>query len=683
LGGHRLLASGFNPWGLGLLLAALTLLAYWPVWHAGFIWDDDAYVTANPLLTAPDGLRRIWFTLDSPSQYFPLTYTWLRCERGLWGLHPAGYHGMNLLLHTANALLLWRLLQRLALPGAWLAAALFALHPVQVESVAWVSELKNVLMLFFYLLAVRAWVAFSEQPAGRGQWYYLGALGLAALALCAKTTACTLPVTLLLILWLKRKPVGWVRVAQTAPFFGLSVGMGLLTMWWERYHQGTQGTLFAMTWLQRVLVASHAFWFYLGKLVWPVNLTFSYPRWTINPADVSSYLWLAAAAAALVGVVYFTRRLQGRGVAAALIFFAVTLSPVMGFIMLYTFRYTYVADHYQYVACIGPLALAAALIEGRRKKAEGRMGDPSPLIPLPRKGRRKKEEGRSAETDPQMAAIFHLPSSPFPLLSPLFYLLPVVLGVLTWQQCGMYADAETLWRVTLARNPNSWMAESNLGQTLIDEGRWDDAIQHSQRALQLNPDDAEAHCNLGVALAAQGRQAEAMREYQRTLQINPDFAGAYDGLGSLLSAQGKVAEAMQQFRRALQREPDYAKAYDHLGVALATQHRWAEAEQSFARAIRLEPNLVQAHFNWGLSLTFQERWSEAIPHFERAIQLRPGYAQAHFNLGAAFAHEGKSADALPQFQQALDLAAAQGNTALAAAARAQLQGDAPVSSQSP
>ncbi|MGA3269104.1 MAG: hypothetical protein ABSE16_20100, partial [Verrucomicrobiota bacterium] len=149
-------------WLAGFALAAITLLAYLPVWHAGFIWDDDAYVTANPLLTAPDGLRRIWFTLDSPSQYFPLTYTWLRFERGLWGLHPAGYHGMNLLLHTANALLLWRLLKRLALPGAWLAAALFALHPVQVESVAWVSELKNVLMLFFYLLAVRAWVAFSE-----------------------------------------------------------------------------------------------------------------------------------------------------------------------------------------------------------------------------------------------------------------------------------------------------------------------------------------------------------------------------------------------------------------------------------------------------------------------------------------------------------------------------------------
>jgi tetratricopeptide (TPR) repeat protein len=627
------------------------LLAYWPVWHAGFIWDDDAYVTANPLLTAPDGLRRIWFTLDSPSQYFPLTYTWLRCERGLWGLHPAGYHGMNLLLHTANALLLWRLLQRLALPGAWLAAALFALHPVQVESVAWVSELKNVLMLFFYLLAVRTWVAFIEQPAGRGQWYYLGALGLAALALCAKATACTLPVTLLLILWLKRKPIGWVRLAQTAPFFGLSLVMGLLTMWWERYHQGTQGTLFAMTWLQRVLVASHAFWFYLGKLVWPVNLTFSYPRWTINPADVSSYLWLAAAAAALVGVVYFTRRFQGRGVAAALLFFVVTLSPVMGFIMLYTFRYTYVADHYQYVACIGPLALAAALMEGRRKKAEGRMrnSDASPLIPLPRKGRRKKEEGRSAETDPQMAAIFHLPFSLFPLLSPLFYLLPVVLGVLTWQQCGMYADAETLWRVTLARNPDCEMALVNSGNLLAYQGQTTKAIQNYQRALQLDPNDAEAHCDLGGVLAHQGQFTEAMEHCEQALQLNPDDA----------------------------------QARNNLGFALASQGNWNQAVLDFERAVALNPKYADAQVNLGVALAKLGRWAEAIRHYEQALQVKPDFADAHFNLGVALAHQGKLNEAVPQFQETLNLATAQGNTALVTAARAHLQPYPPTPPQSP
>ncbi|MGA3269108.1 MAG: tetratricopeptide repeat protein, partial [Verrucomicrobiota bacterium] len=560
--------------------------------------------------------------------------------------------------------------------------ALFALHPVQVESVAWVSELKNVLMLFFYLLAVRAWVAFSEQPAGRGQWYYLGALGLAALALCAKTTACTLPVTLLLILWLKRKPVGWVRVAQTAPFFGLSVGMGLLTMWWERYHQGTQGTLFAMTWLQRVLVAGHAFWFYLGKLVWPVNLTFSYPRWTINTADVSSYLWLAAAAAALVGVVYFTRRYHGRGVAAALIFFVVTLSPVLGFIMLYTFRFAYVADHYQYVACIGPLALAAAFLESRRQ---------------------------------QMAAIFHLPS--FPLLSSLFYLLPVVLGVLTWRQCGMYADAETLWRATLAQNPDSWLAHSNLGVALSAQGKFDEAIQHCERALQLNPDDAEAHCNLGVVLARQGQLPQAIQQYQQALQINPRFAGACDDWGNALAAQkkwpeavqqyerslaldpavagphynlavvlaarGKAAEALQQYQKALRLNPDFPEAHNNLGAALAAQGKWAEAVQHYRRALQLNPDYAEAHCNLGAALATQGNLAEAVQHFDRAVQLKPDYALAHLFLGTTLVDEGDLAGAVANLQQALDLATAQGNAALARVARAQITRYSPASPPSP
>jgi tetratricopeptide (TPR) repeat protein len=688
-------------WLAGFALAALTLLAYLPVWHAGFIWDDDVYVTANPLLTAPDGLRRIWFTLDSPSQYFPLTYTWLRLERGLWGLHPAGYHGINLLLHTANALLLWRLLKRLALPGAWLAAALFALHPVQVESVAWVSELKNVLMLFFYLLAVRAWVAFSEQPAGRGQWYYLGALGLAALALCAKTTACTLPVTLLLILWLKRQPIGWLRLAQTAPFFGLSLGMGLLTMWWERYHQGTQGTLFAMNWLQRILVASHAFWFYLGKLFWPVNLTFSYPRWTINTADVSSYLWLVAAAAALVGVAYFTRRFQGRGVAAALIFFVVTLSPVMGFVMLYTFRYTYVADHYQYVACIGPLALAAAFLESRRKPAAA-------LSPLP---------------------------------SPLLYLLLPLLGVLTWRQCGMYANVETLWHSTLARNPNCWMAMNNLGIALAARGNPAQAIEYYEQSLQLNPDNAETHCNWGAALAAegkfdeaiqqyeralqlkpdfvqalndsgnalvaQGRLAAAIQQYERALQINPDFAEAHNDLGAALASQGKLAQAIQHDERALQLDPDYAEALCNLGNALAARKDWDAAVRHYERAIQINPDYAEAHNDLGAALAGQGKFEEAVPHYQRALQIKPDYvharfnlgaaldaqgkyaqaipqyqhvlqlkpdfAQAHYYLGIALAHEAKVSDAPRQFQQALELATAQGNASLAGAARARLK----------
>src|SRR5208282_631169 len=323
-----------KPWARlaipGALIVLFVFLAYLPALRGGFIWDDDVYVTNNPLLTAPDGLRRIWFSMDSPSQYFPLTYTVFRIEHSLWGLNPTGYHSVNILLHAINALLVWLLLKRLSVPGAWLAAALFGLHPVQVESVAWITELKSVLSLFFILLTLGCWIEFIGDRSRRF-WYWL-ALVFYALALFSKTTACTLPAALLLILWLKGRPIDWRRLAQVVPFLAMGLGMGLLTIWWERFRHGTQGKLFSMGLLERILVASHALWFYAGKLFWPVNLTFSYPRWAIEPAHPSAYGWL------LLGIgsgaaIYFTRRFVGRSVEVAALFYVATLSPLLGFVM--------------------------------------------------------------------------------------------------------------------------------------------------------------------------------------------------------------------------------------------------------------------------------------------------------------------------------------------------------------
>src|SRR5438270_12888582 len=312
-----------------LLLAAVTILAYRPAWNGGFLWDDDAYVTNNELLTAPDGLRRIWFSFDSPSQYFPLVYTTFRIERALWGLNPAGYHVVNILLHIANALLLWGLLARLRVPGAWVAGAIFALHPVQVESVAWITERKNVLMGFFFLLTIRAWVEFVDEQTKHRWFFYVLALVLYALALFSKTTACTLPAALLLVLWLQGQRINQRRLLQLVPFVILALGMGLLTVWWERYHQGTHGPIFAISPPERLLIANRAIWFYLGKLFWPSNLTFIYPRWHIAPSnllDYAPFLGIVGIAAAI----YLTRRQLSRGVETAMLFFGATLSPLLG-----------------------------------------------------------------------------------------------------------------------------------------------------------------------------------------------------------------------------------------------------------------------------------------------------------------------------------------------------------------
>src|SRR5438045_3078594 len=287
--------SGLTHLFFGLLLFALTIAAYQRVWHAGFIWDDDVYVTANPLLTAPAGLKRIWFSLDSPSQYFPLVYTSFRFEYALWGLNAAGYHWVNIVLHAANAVFVWILLRNLRIPGAWLAGALFALHPVQVESVAWITERKNVLMGFFFLLTLLAWIAFVDERTKRPWLFYGLALILYLLALSAKTTACTLPAALFLILWLENQRISWKRIFQIVPFVVLGLAMGSLAIWWERYHQGTSRAIFTfLNPIERILVASRAVWFYLSKIIWPSKLKFIYTIWDIETNNLLDYFLMFA-----------------------------------------------------------------------------------------------------------------------------------------------------------------------------------------------------------------------------------------------------------------------------------------------------------------------------------------------------------------------------------------------------
>ena len=505
----------FPSWLCGVFLVVCILIAYGPARHAGFIWDDDSYLTQNPLLTASDGLRRIWFSLDSPSQYFPLTYTTFYFERALWGLNSAGYHLVNILLHAANALLVWRVLKRLRVPGAWVAAAVFALHPVQVESVAWITERKNVLMGFFFLLSVWAWILFIDSKTKRPvRWYFLSVV-FCALALAAKTTACTLSAALLLILWLQKIPITWRRLAQLAPFVAMGVGMGLITVWWEHHHQGTGEMRFGLDPPERVLLASRAIWFYAEKLFWPANLIFSYPRWKISASDLGAYGWLGALVV-LALAIWRARRWTGRSVEVAVAFYLVTLSPLLGFFMIYTFAYSYVADHYQYLACIGPIALAVVGVKMALDRAAW---------------------GK-------------------PFLQPaLCVALLATLATLTWRQCGIYTDAETLWRATAARNPDSGLAHNNLGAILRQQGRVDEAIIHNQKALETMPENESIHFNLARALYQQNRFGEAIIQYESALRLDPADVEAENNLAWLLATAPAAAlrnggEAVQLAARA-------------------------------------------------------------------------------------------------------------------------------------
>jgi protein O-mannosyl-transferase len=633
------LTSLFPNWLLGAALAGVVILAYQPVWNAGFIWDDDVYVTGNPLLTASDGLRRIWFSLDSPSQYFPLVYTTFFLERGVWGLDATGYHWVNILLHAANALLLWRLLAKLQLPAAWLAAAIFALHPVQVESVAWITERKNVLMGLFFLLTLRAWVEFIDEEKS-GRWrFYAAALVLYAFALAAKTTACTLPAALLIILWLKQLPITWRRAGQITPFVALGAGMGLVTVWWERYHQGTRGAAFAVGPLDRVLIANRAIWFYLGKLAWPSNLTFSYPHWTVSVSDSAAYLWLLLTAAAGAAL-WIAWRTVGRSIGAAALFFVATLAPVLGFIMLYTFRYTFVADHYQYLACIGPAALLGA--------------------GLARFGRGECPRGWK----------------PAAIAGAVVILL--TLGVLTWRQGRIYKSDETLWRDTLAKNPQCWLGCNNLGNDLLEQGDVDGAVAQFRLALQLEPGLPETHANIADALSRKGQLIEAIQEFENALALDPGLPEVHFNLANVLREKGEIRDAIAQYEEALRLKPGYGEAHSNLGYALFQTGDLPNAIDHWKKAVELQPNNAGALNNlaWSLATCPVDRLrdgAKAVALAERASQIDGGNPIILRTLAAAYAEAGKFDEAEKAAKAAIPLAVAKGNTRLSASLEAQIK----------
>jgi len=592
----------------------VTLLAYQPAWHGGFLWDDDAYIINNELLTAPHGWQRIWFSLDSPSQYFPLTYSTFRVEHALWGLNTTGYHWVNLLLHVANALLVWAVLTRLRIPGAWLAAAIFALHPVQVESVAWITERKNVLMGFFFLLTLLAWSAFVDERTRRAWIFYSLSLIFYALALSAKATACTLPAALFLILWLQQKPITMRRLLEIVPFVMLGVGIGLLAVWWERYHQGTNREVFTfLSPIERILVASRAVWFYLSKIFWPSNLTFIYPRWNISPSDLLNYIWLIAGIGACVAI-YFLRRSLGRSVEVAAAFFVATLSPVLGFIMLFTFRYTFVADHYQYLACIGPIALASAgVVSLSHKFAQYRTVIISGAL-----------------------------------------LIVASLGALTWRQAATYTDIETLWRTTLARNPECWMAHTNLGLVFLQKGKIDEGIAEYRAALQMQPDSWDAEYNLGTALLGKAQVDEAILHCERAVRMRPTDPDAQVSLGNALFQKGRIDEAIAHYQQAITVHPDHFLARYSLGHALLEKGELEGAIQVCRSALLLRPSDADCQTTLAIALEEKGNPAEAVQHYQKALELAPSSIATLSNLAWLLA---TSPDAsLRNGQKAVELA---------------------------
>ncbi len=616
---------GWRRW-LWLALTALALFAYLPALTGGFIWDDDSYIIQNKTLRSLHGLWQIWFEPTSIPQYYPLVHTTFWLEYHLWGLHPTGYHVANVLLHALTAFLMGCTLTRLKLPGAWLAAVIFALHPVEVESVAWITERKNVLSAVFYFAAALAYLRFDPLLPGadshRRPWgWYALALGLFVAALLSKTVTCSLPAAILLAAWWKSGRLELRRILPLIPFFVLGAGLGFVTAWLEKHHVGAEGAAWSFVFSQRCLIAGRALWFYAAKLLWPVPLTFTYARWQIDATQWWQWLFPLGALAVAAGL-WLARRRLGRGPLAAVLFFAGTLAPALGFINLYPMRYSFVADHFQYLASIGlivPCAAGLARI--------GKVRTPSP-----------KKSGRG-----------HLP-----LISATIALV-IILGSLTWKQAGIYRNLETLWRDTLLKNPHCWLAHNNLGLELENQGKLDEAFHQYEEALPLAPDFPETYNNLGNSLMRKGRIDEAIDDYRKAIQINPRYVDALNSLGVALGMQGDYTNAIVCLRESLRLQPGYARAHGNLGNVLRAQHDLDGATREYTEAIRLDPGNASLYRNLGLVLEDRGLFGLAAPNYQEALRLEPASTDVHFRLAGVLARLGRREEAITELKATLQL----------------------------
>jgi len=635
-----------NLWLLFAGLVLLTLAVYYPVWHGGMLWDDDAHMTRADLRSI-GGLWRIWFDVGATQQYYPAVHSafWLFSQ--LWGENTLGYHLVNIVLHASSAFLVALILRRLAIPGGVLAALIFAVHPVHVESVAWITELKNTLSGVCYLAAALLYLRYDES---RDRRWYAAAAGLFVVALLSKTVTATLPAALLVIFWWKRGRIGWREdVIPLLPFFAVGIAGGLLTAWVERAQIGAEGPAFQFTFIERCLIAGRAFWFYLGKLVWPANLIFIYPRWQVSQQVAWQYAYPLALAVLLAGLWWY--RTRSRAPLAAGLFFIGTLFPALGFFNVYPFIYSFVADHFQYLASLGIIVLVSAAVA---------------MLSAP---------WRTAAS----AAVV------------------VALAFLATNQTRQYVDAETLYRTTLAANPECWMAYLNLGKLrqeqaraqgddprLLDEaatlyrqalriepsisqghnnlgaillslGRLDEAQTEFQEALRRRPGDPEVLYNLGLALEKLGRPEEALAAITAALAARPHQRGAHAALANALQSLGRIDEAIAEYNEALRLEPRDAETHNNLGSALGKRGRMDEATAQYLAALEINPRSARASTNLGLALLRMGRVDEALKRLSDAVSFDPSFMAAHYSLAEALAQAGRTQEAVREFAAAVKL----------------------------
>jgi len=632
-----------------IAIAVAVFWIYWPALRGDWLWDDDRYITDNFLLRTLSGLGTIWLQPGSAYDYYPVEATVQWVQWHLWGLDTLGYHLTNVVLHIASALLVWRLLSKFHLKLAWLGGLLFAVHPVQVESVAWIAELKNTLSLPLLLGAMCLYLGYDENRRLRDYWL---ALVLFVIALLCKLSVVLLPLVILLHAWWKRGRIGWNDLKAGGPFFAAALAVGLVTIlggvWDHQFNHLQPGYAPVGGIFGRLALAGQAFSFYFSKVFLPVGLLPVYPLWPVDYASPLSYLpWL------VFGGAFFWcwkhRRGWGRHALLGLGFFAINLGPCPGFIPTPNMGYAWVMDHFLYLPIIGLIGLVIAAME----QLDARV----PTLHLAGVG-----------------------------------ITAIMMLLLTWQShdyASRFINEETLWTYTLQYNSQAWPAynnrgvaeartgqvpeaieqfeqalkikpdyaeaHNNLGDALLQTGRVSEAMEQFEESLKINPDFAAAHCNLGVALGKTGRAAEAMEQFEQAIKIAPGYAEAHNNLGNALVEAGRAPEAIEQFTAALKSDPDYTEARGNLGSALLQADRVPEAIEQYDQILNVKPDNAETHVNLGIALARTDRVPEAMEQFEQALKINPDYAEAHYNLGFALLQTGRTTEAIDHFEQALRL----------------------------
>jgi protein O-mannosyl-transferase len=588
----------------GTLLIAMVLTAYIPAMDNGFVWDDDNHITQNYLLKTTDGLKKIWFEPGSHAQYYPLVLSSFWVQYQLWGLKPFGYHFINIIIHALNAVLLWLILRKLSIPGSLLAACIFALHPVHVESVAWASEHKNVLSGFFYLSSLLTYVYFRFQNTGMQNHYqknfalYFLALILFLCALFSKTITCSLPAVILLILWWKCERIVWSDILYMVPFFIFGFMLALTTVWMEKHVVGASGPTWDLTYLERVLSAGKALWFYVSKLIYPDKFTFIYPKWGINTNIWWEYLFPLGCIAALF-LLWITRNTIGKGPLVAILIFGGTLFPALGFFNLYPMRYSYVADHFQYLASISIIVLFSAGLT-------------------------------------RLLDRYKLFSNAHTIKMIIYSMILILLGSMAWYESYKYKNPETLWRDTIEKNDKAALAHLNLANILNKRRALDEAIKHASLAIEIDPSLYEAYNSLGNALLRKREYKDALINYAKAIRIGEarhiNTSTFHFNMGNALVEMNKINEGIIHYKNAIAIKPGYANAYCNLGIALLKMGKYNEAIKHFTEAIRIDPALHQPYANMGVALFRTGHVDESITYFKKALQKKPDYVTARQNL---------------------------------------------------